>query len=104
MEKKPSVYVNKIDKKLNNNEKVYFSNNDNKQMQASTRGNSKTVDQQIKEIFSSDTYIYKADVEIVTKENTLTKKLIGKNNKYLITMENELIPIEDILEIRSKNN
>lgn len=104
MEKKPSVYVNKIDKKLNNNEKVYFSNNDNKQIQTSTRGNSKTVDQQIKEIFSSDTYIYKADVEIVTKENTLTKKLIGKNNKYLITMENELIPIEDILEIRSKNN
>ena len=104
MEKKPSVYVNKIDKKLNNNEKVYFSNNDNKQIQASTRGNSKTVDQQIKEIFSSGTYIYKADVEIVTKENTLTKKLIGKNNKYLITMENELIPIEDILEIRSKNN
>lgn len=39
---------------------------------------SKTIEQKIKEIFDSNTYIYKADVEITTKDTKMTKRLIGK--------------------------
>ena len=65
---------------------------------------SKTIEQKIKEIFDSNTYIYKADVEITTKDTKMTKRLIGKNGKYLITMDNELIPIEEITDIKNKND
>ena len=113
MEKKPSVYVNKIDKQLNNNEKVYFSQKENTKSEKEVRNtsvndiinslNNKNIEQQIQEIFNSDSYIYKADVEIVTKDSTITKKVIGRNSNYLITMDNELIPISDIKEIKNKN-
>ncbi len=113
MEKKPTVYVNKIDRQLNNNEKVYFSKNENVKNEKEERKsstseiinnlNKKNIEQQIQEIFNSDNYIYKANVEIVTKDSTITKKIIGRNSNYLITMDNELIPIADIKEIKNKN-
>ena len=34
------------------------------------------------------------------KDGTVTKRIIGKNNTHLITMENELIPISDIIDIK----
>lgn len=113
MNKKPSVYVNKIDKQLSNNEKVYFSKNETSKKEYEERKtttseiikglNNKNIEQQIQEIFNSDNYIYKADVEIVTKDSTITKKIIGRNSNYLITMDNELIPISDIKQIKNKN-
>ena len=105
MEKKPNVFVNKINKAIHNNENVYFSQGEKieKEEQKNTTNfelPSKTIEQKIKEIFDSNTYIYKADVEITTKDTKMTKRLIGKNGKYLITMDNELIPIEEITDIK----
>jgi hypothetical protein len=37
------------------------------------------------------------------KNGEVIKKIVGKNKKELITIDNELIPIEDILDIRLKN-
>lgn len=109
MEKKPNVFVNKINKVIHNNENVYFSQGEKieKEEQKNTTNfelSSKTIEQKIKEIFDSNTYIYKADVEITTKDTKMTKRLIGKNGKYLITMDNELIPIEEITDVKNKND
>lgn len=109
MKKKPNVFVNKINKAIHNNENVYFSQGEKieKEEQKNTTNfelPSKTIEQKIKEIFDSNTYIYKADVEITTKDTKMTKRLIGKNGKYLITMDNELIPIEEITDIKNKND
>lgn len=109
MEKKPNVFVNKINKVIHNNENVYFSQGEkieNEEQKNTTNFelSSKTIEQKIEEIFDSNTYIYKADVEITTKDTKMTKRLIGKNGKYLITMDNELIPIEEITDIKNKND
>ena len=92
----PKVFQNKIDKKINNNESIYYSNNKKEEVI-----DSKTVLQKINEIFSSPNYIYKANVEITLKDKKVTKRIIGRNKNYIITMDNNLIPINDIIDIKS---
>ena len=58
-----------------------------------------TIEQKIFNIFNSKDYIYKADVTIVTDTQTLKKRIIGKNNNNLITIDNEYIPISIINDI-----
>lgn len=100
MNKKPNVFVNKITKKMENNERIYYGKATEKKEKMTTkavRGN--TIEQKISSIFSSPTYVYKADVKITLKDKEILKKIVGKNRNYLITMDNELIPIEDIIDI-----
>ena len=109
MEKKlPGVFASKIEKKINNNESVHYTNADEKKEIKNSKNKEKTnkldlskkdIKTKINDIFSSTAYIYKADVEIKTKDETITKRIIGKNNHNLITIDNELIPIEKIEDI-----
>ncbi len=100
MKQIPKVYANKIDKKFENNETYYKSNGTE-----STEPimDDRSIEQKIKEIFSSPRYIYRANVEIVLEDQTIVKKIIGKNGSNLITMDNELIPISNILDIKLKD-
>ena len=94
----PKVFHNKIDKKFENNRSVYYSNNNyEKDRSIDTR----TVMQKINDIFSSSNYVYKANVEITLKDKKVIKRIIGRNKNYIITMDNDLIPINDIVDIKS---
>ena len=107
MEKKlPKVYANRIDKNINNNKKVVYSSSSEiveksqelKEEQTINLG--KSVNQKINDIFNSPRYVYKADVDITLKDKKIKVKLVGKNNNKLITLDNELISIDDIIDIR----
>ena len=95
----PKVFKNNIDKKFNNNENVYYSNRST--ITEETVNDNKTITQKINEIFSSPNYVYKANVEITLKDKKVTKRIIGRNKDYIITMDNTLIPINDIINIKS---
>ena len=41
----------------------------------------------------------KADVTILTDNEVLKKRIVGKNNNNLITMDNEYIPVDKIRDI-----
>ncbi|MBQ2947110.1 MAG: hypothetical protein IJE04_04600 [Bacilli bacterium] len=98
MKELPKVFHNKIDKKFDNNRNVFYSNNTyDEDRSVDTR----TVLQKINEIFSSPNYVYKANVEITLKDKKVTKRIIGRNKNYIITMDNDLIPINDIIDIKS---
>ncbi len=104
MEKKlPGIFASKVDKKAGNNEDVYYSSHetreDTRQEKASDFRN---VNQKINDIFNSPNYIYKADVIIKTNSGEVTKRIVGKNATHLITIENELIPLTEIKDIRMK--
>lgn len=103
MEKKPNLFVNKIDKSFNNNERVFYSSKEPDSTPKKTKNNKKTqsLAQKINSIFTSSNYVYKAEVKIKLKDKDVVKKIVGKNQQYLITMDNELIPISDILDIES---
>lgn len=102
MEKKlPGVFANKIDKKINNNESVFYSNEERTvETSAKKVKLEKSVIQKINDIFKSRDYVYKAKVVISLKDKTIEKIIVGKNNNYVITLENELIPIQDIIDIK----
>lgn len=109
MDKKlPSVFANKIAKDIDNNEKVYYSKLENKvenNDQTNTKKNTNklesnlNVNQKINKIFGSTKYVYKADVRILLKNGEIEDRIIGRNSTHLITMDNKLIPIADIIDI-----
>lgn len=104
MNKKPELFINRIDKDLNNNEKIYYSNNKTveKPKKKEIKKNNRDIIQKINSIFLSPNYIYKAEVRIKLKDKEIIKKIVGKNNNSLITMDNELIPINEIIDIDKK--
>ncbi len=97
----PKVFQNNVDKKFNNNSSVYYSSNDNRSLNTKEVKDNRTILQKINEIFSSPNYVYKANVEITLKDKKVTKRIIGRNKDFLITMDNTLIPIRDIVDIKS---
>ncbi len=105
MEKKlPKVFANKIDKIIKNNETVYYNRNEEKKEEPVKTNSTLSINQKINQIFGSSRYVYKADVIITTKDGVLNKKIIGRNRSELITMDNEVIPINSIIDIAFKNN
>lgn len=105
MEKKlPKVFANKIDKEMTNNERVFYDKVKEKEETQNEERSSKNkyelnITQKINKIFNSPKYVYKADVIITTKDEILSKKIIGRNKNQIITLENELININDIIDI-----
>lgn len=99
----PKVFRNNVDKKFNNNKTVYYSSDDNRNINNTNESiyDNKNILQKINEIFSSPNYVYKANVEITLKDKKVTKRIIGRNKDYIITMDNMLIPIRDIIDIKS---
>ena len=103
MEKKlPKVFANKIDKELKNNATVYYDKNEVRNEQKDNSNSIFTVNQKINQIFSSARYVYKADVIITTKNGKVNKRIIGRNRNELITMDNEVINVNNILDIKFK--
>lgn len=101
MKKKlPGIYKGRVKTSQNQKESVF--NNVEKVSEVNNEEvlESKNVDRQIKDIFSSVNYVYKADVVINTTDGeTLKKTIIGRTNNSLITMDDELIDVSKIEKI-----
>ena len=64
----------------------------------------KSINRQIKDIFSSPNYVYKADVSIIMSDGkNLKKTIIGRTNNSLITIDDELIDVSKISQINFLN-
>lgn len=106
MEKKlPKVFANKIEGKPGNNEDVYcsFDSKEERNAEVSSKLSGKNINQKLNEIFNSSNYIYKADVKLTLKDGVVTKRIVGKNTTHLITIDNELIPLTDVIDIEKTN-
>ena len=97
----PKIFNNSESKNFNNNSNIYYSNSERNEIKIQNNKDTKTITQKINEIFSSPNYIYKANVEITLKDKKVTKRIIGRNKDFIITMDNTLIPIRDIVDIKS---
>lgn len=108
MEKKlPEMFANKIDKPAGNNNKIFYSSNEERAVVPETPEEkpekiTKNINQKIRDIFNSSNYVYKADVEIEIGGKTVVKRIVGRNSNHLITIDNELIPITEITDIQRK--
>ena len=98
--KLPEVFHNSINKKLSNNNDIFYSKDDTNMVEE--KKDRKNIRKKSNDIFSSSDYVYKANVKITTSDNSFETKIIGKNKNYLITLDNKIIPIEDIIDIEKE--
>lgn len=91
MKKLPKIYKNNINKPLNNNNKVYYSGK-------------KTVEKEVSvdELFKQNEIYRKSTTIVLNNGDKINKTIIGRSIKHLITLDNELIPIDDIKTIIQK--
>lgn len=102
-DKLPEVFANTIDKKFSNNAEYSYGAKEEPKEEKNLRkplGNFElNINQKINKIFASSNYVYKADVKITTDNEVIVNKIIGRNNKHIITIDNKVIPIDSIKDI-----
>ena len=96
--KLPNIFRGKAPKNLNQTTSII--NQDDEITDIKDEDEEKSVNRQIKDIFSSDNFVYKADTLITMIDGTTIKKtIIGKTNDSLITIDDELIEVNKISKI-----
>ena len=105
--KLPGVYINKFNKKIKNNDKIYYSATPLREETFFAPNNIVDDDldidiyAKIKDMFNSPNYVYKMGVLIYTKDGKkIEKEIIGKIDDKLITLDEEYIPISNIKNIK----
>lgn len=93
MNKLPNVFASPINKKLNNYQDLYRSDSTTKSY------NPKDINKKINEIFGSLNHVYKSRVRITMNDSIIEEQIVGKTNINLLTIDNKLIKITDILDI-----
>ena len=93
MNKLPNVFASPINKKLNNYQYIYRSDS------ATKSYNPKDINKKINEIFGSLNHVYKSRVRITMNDGIIEEQIVGKTNINLLTIDNKLIKITDILDI-----
>lgn len=97
----PNVFQNNNINYEDNSQDLFYSKNNIERKKITSKID---INTQIKNIFSSTSYVYKINVIITTNKDTFETTIIGKSNNYLITMNNELINIKDIIDIKEKKD
>ena len=100
--KLPSVFANNDLSHVKNNNTVYYSNKKDLRNEYRPSLIGQNVNQKINSIFNSNNYVYKAEVEITFDDKIIETVIIGKQNNYLITLNNQKININDIVDINYK--
>lgn len=93
----PNVFQNKNIEIKNTPQELFYGN----QIIRKNTIN-KDIKATIKNLFQSKNYVYKLDVSIETANKTFDTSIVGQTNNHLITIDNELVPIKDILDIYEK--
>ena len=97
----PNIYKGKVKNISQNQNQSFVVSEANHEESKKEIIEEKSVNRQIKDIFSSPNYVYKADVSIITTDGkTLKKTIIGRTNNSLITIDDELIDVSKISQIK----
>ena len=94
MDKLPKVYVNPIDKNIDNEQKT-FASFDKRSLNNEKRISVRNID----EILNSNHHIYRTVVRVTTISDVIICKIVGRTNNEIITIDNTRIPISNIINI-----
>ena len=101
MKKLPKVYKNKITKKINNNKTVCYLKEEKELFNPIEIP---TIKDKIEKVFSGYGYAYNIPVTIKTSNQTYETSLIAKTSNNIITLDNNIIPISDIIDFKINKN
>ena len=110
MKKLPKIFQNELSSNLKNNKKVYDSlkeSNEKKEIKKEKKiikkENDKkilTVKEKIKELIKGNNYIFNTEVTLVFEDSEKVCNIAGVVNNHIITMDNEIIKIDDLKDIK----
>ena len=102
----PKMYQSKINKSVPSIQKVFSTLDNRSTIEDNISTHSREfrystipIDKKIDNIFNSPDYVYKADVTIVTDNDTFKRRVIARNRNNIVTIDNEFIPISIIRDI-----
>lgn len=98
MSKIPRVYVNPLEDNISNNRSFSY----NKIEEMPFERNKEEVLKKINNIFNDSNKIYRVHVNVRFKDYDKDYILIGKTSNNLITVNDTLIKIDDIYDIKEK--
>lgn len=104
--KKNKIFVNKINKKIGNNQTytdVIEKNNVKEENQIVQDNANLSVEEKINRLFKRNGYIFNVDVKIITPYKEYHTKIASKVHNHLITLDNDIINISDIKDIIIQN-
>lgn len=110
MKKLPKIYQGDFSKKINNNKKYCYLENEeilNRKEKISKNEKNKkdtNIVQTIDEIFKGMGYSYTVPVIIKTIDKRYETFLISRTKNKIVTLENEIINIDDIISLEIKKN
>lgn len=111
MDKKlPSIFKNEIDKKIDNNKKVFYSKYESignvveKTSEVdSLNDRSVSLSSSLDDLLRNNQFIFNVPVEISLKDEIVNTKIVSKVGDHLLTSNGKIINLEDILLIRIKD-
>lgn len=96
MKKLPKIYKNEINKNITNNKNYCYLQNEK-------RNTTSSLEEKINDIFSGIGYSYNIPVTIKTKDKVYNTSLVSKTKNNLVTLDNEIIKIDDIISLEINN-
>ncbi len=93
MNKLPKVFQVPINKEFKNNDIIFH--------QTKNEDRSELIDKkEIYKIFSSSDHVYKTKLEITLKNKVVVKDVVGIKDNKLLTIDNDIINIDDIVKLK----
>ena len=104
MKKLPKIFQNELSNTIKNNKKVYDSldKEEKVEIKKNIKVNDKkilTVKEKIKELIKANNYIFNTEVTLVFEDSKRECHIAGIVNNHIITMDNEIIKIDDLRDI-----
>lgn len=93
MKNLPKLYKGTVS--ASNNRKVFYSKNDC--LLEENKNNTSLVN--LDDLFKNNKYGYSEEIKIVTNKKEYVTRLVKKINDTVLTIDNELIKVEDIKKI-----
>ena len=101
---KPKVFINQINKYIKNNKESYHFTNENEVLEKIDRIDNMNLVSKINEYFLSDNFVYKFRAKIVLKDKSeRIVDVVALKDNNLITIDEEKINIDDIVDIKKAN-
>ena len=91
MKKLPKIYQNKIDKNIHNNKEIDYVKESNK-----------NIKEVLNIIFNGEGYSYNKEVIIETNNKVYDTYIITRTKNNIVTLEDEIININDIKDVKIK--
>ena len=95
MKKLPKIYHEQINKKIKNNKEIaYVSRED-----ITEEKKEESIDDVLNKVFNGIGYSFNIPLRIETFNKVYETSLIAKSNNYLITFDNDTIPLSEVKKI-----